>query len=788
MRKPVFLGKIRYGGCILTFMQGILLVLTAIFLLGQAYSDVWQSYPDNYSDSYSDSYPDGHPVSYSDSCTDGSTDGAAQQEKGNVLTVYLKNVPEELQETAAGTLFELAARENLFLVRTDEVLLDDGSHGGWQIGIYGNPDAGEEKELYFPDCRFLDCEVLNGEKIRSLLTAEDPESTLGVDRGSASSVGNIPTFRFAGNAVVRKLLALIEKSGTVNGVYRFVGLSKDAQLQDVQQQKAKEILSTLSEVCQVTEESLTGESGGSVRDSGLMGMILLVFLCAQIFLNIVFFLLVVMKNLGKQGKLALLGWTPAAFAIVLLRGFLLFAAAEIPFLAVAGYLLSGWNVFSPMLAGIFLAAAAGNVVLTGAELFLAAVVILFTKPLDAIRGRIPKKRLYALAAAAYLAVSAGLVFCGVYVDQPARSLYENAKLSGRWSQVSGYQVLGSISVGEDGESFQGGSNRLDQDLWEWYSGIADQEGVYLIHTEYYDREVLNAWESSRTYASVPEEPLWLFTMSPNYLRQQNIELDGEELLAAEEGTRLYLLPADLKGEEAERMKKWLVERDTKSIGSGDIRTAFTREQKFAFAFYEPEQEMFTWSEEEESALTESAPVICVVTPENMKYTETEGLRVSGLSGYLKFADRQTAEMYTSPELLGKYHLSDNQPVFRSVQDYIDGIQKQLRTTILWFGGVFLVLTVILAGLLLTLAAVYRMANKEKIAVKKFLGYGTWQICRGPALLPGVVFLIQFLAVYAMESRAGVLLILFSAAVQDAIFAGYMSWMEEKQMIQYFKGV
>ena len=51
--------------------------------------------------------------------------------------------------------------------------------------------------------------------------------------------------------------------------------------------------------------------------------------------------------------------------------------------------------------------------------------------------------------------------------------------------------------------------------------------------------------------------------------------------------------------------------------------------------YTPSSEMFTWASDREDAMTDSAPVIYVAVPENMKYTETEGLKVSGLDGYLK---------------------------------------------------------------------------------------------------------------------------------------------------------
>ena len=235
------------------------------------------------------------------------------------------------------------------------------------------------------------------------------------------------------------------------------------------------------------------------------------------------------------------------------------------------------------------------------------------------------------------------------------------------------------------------------------------------------------------------------------------------------------------------MEQWLKERDTKSISAGDIDTAFTREQKFQFVQYKPARESFTWSVEPDETLTTAAPVIRIAVPENLKYTETEGLRVSGLQGYLKFANKDTMKQFTSVDYLAQFDLEDNSLVFSAVQVYIDGLQKQLGLTVLWFGGGFLALFLILAGLLITLAAVFRIVNQEKINVKKFLGYGTWEMYRGPILLLTIVLILELIIMTVIQSRFGLLLLLLTAVLQLGIFVKYMSRCELKQLLKSFKG-
>ena len=203
--------------------------------------------------------------------------------------------------------------------------------------------------------------------------------------------------------------------------------------------------------------------------------------------------------------------------------------------------------------------------------------------------------------------------------------------------------------------------------------------------------------------------------------------------------------------------------------------------------YEPDQAFFTWTTDEQNSIETDAPVIYVATPQNMKYTETESLKASGFNGYIKFADVDAAVLCTKADMLSDFHLTDNELRFTDVHNYIDGLQKEMGTTLMWFGLVFLMLLLILTGLLVTLAAVFRVANQERINVKKFLGFSFLQMYSRPMLLLSVLIVLELAAMLIMGSKFGLLLVMIVSVIQLVIFMRYMAHNELKNVLADFKG-
>lgn len=739
MKRNRMIGKIRYAGYLLIVMQGLILALLAIFLLNQQYMNVWRTYP----------------------------------QSNESVTVYLKNVPAEKQQDTQNYLLTATDEQALYIARMDLLLNNSGDMNGYKFGVYGNADEQSAELSFLNEC------ILTGADLNVLINSDDPNSTLGVETGSIYSIGDIPGFRFYEHIVLKKLPSLFDDSQTVNGTYVILGLeSKEAR---------SSFLQGLADASGLQEDTLLEAGSGNAANNLVMRDVLLAFLAAQIFLNVVFFIVIVMKNLPKQGKLALLGWSRTAFAKEVLGGFFLFSVVAVPVLMLGNSLVAGWERFSLVLLGYWLMASCINVLVVLLELLISAFVIVIIKPLDAIRGRIPKKTLYVLGIFAYLMISGGLIFCGAYVDQPIASISDNARLAKRWEAVSRYQILSDISVGQDAASFSGSSKELDQDLYNWYSSIADTTGVYLIQTQYYDSKILAAWQSNRTYSSTPTKPVWLFTMSPNYLADLGMTLAADTLESAKNGVRVYLIPAGMSDEEKEHISKWLQEADTRSLSDGDIQTIFTQNPSFCFVEYEPDQAFFTWTTDKQNSMETNMPVINLATPQNMKYTETESPKASGFNGYIKFVDAQTATLCTKADTLSDFHLTDNELRFTDVHNYIDGLQKEMGTTLMWFGLVFLMLLLIVIGLLVTLAAVFRVANQERINVKKFLGFSFLQMYGRPMLLLSVLIALELAAMLVMGSKFGLLLVIMVSVIQLVIFMKYMAHNELKNVLAAFKG-
>lgn len=737
MKKVSFVGTLRYLGGLLIVMQGVLLALLAILMINNAYQEQWKEY------------------------------GKSE----NSMTVYLDSVSEESEYEIEQYLINKAESDHLFIIRRDSALMDDGSFSGYTFGVYGDVENNEVSFSFYGE------NVLNSEMLSALMQSEEDEATLGIDKGSVYSLGDIPTIRFGDQIVFKKLQTLIEDSGTIQGEYIIVG--EDSS-------KWQKMLTELAGICNSSEENLLKSMSGEEVDSDFKKMIIIVFVLAQMMLNTVFFIIVTLRNLDKGGKLALLGWSRGAFCYELFGCFLWYAVIAVPVLTIVGVLWSGWKQISIAYMSYFFLYAVLNLILIVIEIGISATIQMSVSPLSAIRGRFPKKVLYFLGILAYLGVSAGIVFCGLYVDSPMQMISENARLSESWEDVSDYQVLRNISVGNDESSFAGASKELDQDLFDWYKEIHEENGVYLAQTTYYDEEILNLWRTNEIYAAVPEEAFWYFTFSESYIRKLGIYVSDEMLKAAEDGTRVYLIPSGMSEEEKETMRSWLKESSVSGIRDGDINTVFNTNQKIEFVEYEHDDELFTWvtSSTEESVCM--MPVIYICTPENMTYFESESLRAIGLDGYIKFEDIGIAEKYLDSELLERYDLNDNNLSFTSVQNYIDGLQKDLMSTIAWFGLVFLILAVILVGILVALATIFRIANQEKLNVQKFLGYGFLNMYAKPVIMLSIVIVTEMVIMLCGGSKFGFIAILLVAVVQLLIFVKYMTKNEIRNVCMAFK--
>ncbi len=736
MKKVSIIGKKRYIGFLLIVMQGILVALLTILVLDSNYINRWNNY----------------------------------LEKNDNLTIHIKNVSDNHTEDVTDFLYNQAYEYNLFIVKKADKISQSGTFLGYSFGICGDPKG---KDVTFS---FLNNVILTANDFTKLLLSNTNDSTLGVDQGSIHSLKAIPSFRFGSNISVKKLNVLIEESKSINGDYIIVGLKND--------QKTP-FLEALALKCNVSVNQLTQSMQGNRFDDSLKTMIICVLIIFQMVLNAVYFTIISIRNIDKSGKLSLLGWSRIYYCSETLGQFVKYSIINMPLQIIIGILLSGWSKVNALFISYFTLFAIVNVVLVLIELSVPTIIQLSITPINAIRRRIPKKILYTFGILLYLIVSIATMYCAVYVDSPIRSVFDNVKLSKAWQSVSDYQILEEITVGNDDSSIKGESKELFDSFYKWYKDIYENEGVFLIHTRYYDNNVLDIWKNSNTYQHIPNQPTWYFAFSPNYIQQLHLSVDEEIFNEAKSGTRVYMIPTTYPKEERENLENWIKDSIPKSV-EGDIQTTFTKEGKIKFVEYDPSNELFTWNAKNLDQYFVTNPIIYICTPENMTFFELESLRAEGLDGYIKFENIEIAQKYLSNEILEKYKLDDNQPQFTSVHHYIDGLQKTFIQIILWFGMIGLILIVILIGILIALANVFRMGNQEKINVKKFLGYSFMQIYKLPVCLLTISSFVQILIMIIFKSKAGIILMVALACIQFIIFIQYMSKCEIKNILKSFK--
>ncbi len=738
MRKVPLIGTVRYFGAILIVMQGILIALLAIFMLNSTYQNQWNKYLE----------------------TDSS------------LNVHLKDISEIHKVNIEEFLYSEAIKKNLFIARKDLALDDKSIISGYTFGIEGDVKNNDVSFEFYGE-KVIDKDMLN-----KLLLSKRDETTLGIDKGSIYSVSEIPSFTFGEKTVFKKLDSLIEESGTINGDYVVLGLKDSDKNAFVQ---------ALASACNVPADNLLKEMRGYNVDDSFMRTILLLFIFAQMTLNTVYFMIITLRNLGKSGKLALLGWSRTAYCTETLGIFICYALLNIPIQILIGILLSGWSKITGLFISYFMLFAVINFILITLEVAISAIIQLSVSPLNAIKGRIPKNILYIFGILSYIGVSAGIVFSGCYVDGPMKTISENSALSQMWSNVSEFQILKNYSVGNDQSSMTGNSKALAQSFYDWYKGMCDDNGVYLIHTQYFDNTVIREWKQFDSYKNTPEKPFWYFAYSPNYIKSLKLNVDSSIINEAKSGTRVYLIPNSYSENEKVKLENWLKESSTQNIHEGDIITVFNKEKNVKFVGYTPKNNMFTWNTDSKYENSCSNPVIYICTPENMTFFESESLYANGFNGYIKFVNKAVAEKHLNTTILEKYKLNDNNPEFVNTEKYIDGLQKDLMTTVAWFGVVFLILTLILLGILIALATVFRIANQEKINVKKFLGYGFINLYRRPIIMLISVICIELGIMLIMHSNFGFMLMLILAVIQIIIFSRYMTKCEIENIRMAFKG-
>lgn len=699
--------RTRIFGYALLILQSFLAILLIIQSIGLKYDDQWKNYLDNQTSH----------------------------------VIYLNNVQDKYKSDIEQYLSNIANTENLLLVK--KVSNANETSSTIEIGVEGNP---ENKNLNF---RFYNENILDTNDIKRLLDANNSNATIGVDKSSLNTVKTLPNIPFTSKIVIYKLKQLNQKEGSISGNYQLVGrLSQD---------RFRLIVNKLSHISHKTSDQLLTQKSGYGTKPGFLYFVLILFNIVNLISIFVFYITYLVAKLKKYGSLILLGWSKYDIYVSEIIPFLLISMITTLILGIsffAHYLFLNLTIFRLLLELIFVLLI-GNI----ATFSLAFLAVNGLSNIDLIKNIFPHRILYIFLTIFYLVLNVGLVVTGVFMDKPMQSIIVNKKQAEQWNKVSNFTVLSKIDFGNSGnEMINDSSSNLNRSMFKFYSDIAKEKGVYIIHSDYNSKKQLSRLGYSKLNS------FWEFEMSPVYLKQVKVHVD-KYLPAAYAGTRVYLIPDYFSDDQVMQIKKFIKRQDQEGVSEGDIQTQFVKQRKFKFIRYHYSKNLFTWNTDVNGDIYTKAPVIYIATPENMTFFEIGNLSAEGLDGYLKFKNANTQKKFINDKFLEKYNLKDNKLEFLSVRNYIDGLEKSLVQTIQWFGLVLIVLLILLVFNSLILIMVFKVANHEKIFVKTFLGYSAFEIYS-----PILTFIIStnfvsLIIPILLQSKLGIILIFISFTTQ-----------------------
>lgn len=735
--KNIFNGKIlKYVTCLMIIVQGILFSLLATFYMGESYFNKLRIYPNS------------------------------------ALYIELKTIPEENTEMTYRFLDDYARQNGLFYIRKDLLIDDMGATIGITLSVDGDIESNRD-EL---NLDFLGENIISTSKLDKLLTSDNDDATLGLGKSSLNSIGDIPSFIMGNKVLVKKLETTVKETKTINGQYKIVGLNKD---------KEAEFLEGLSQVSGVDSSVFFDGKSGYIIDHGFGEMVIVGTFVFSSLVLLALLIVITIKNLPNLGKLILQGWSRKHFALKLYQPFLYTALFSVPLFIGYGIIFTGFTFKSLIFFSLMVGLGLINFLIIGILLLISSFFIFLISPINAIRERMPRKKYMGIAVFVYCLFNVCLIAICSYIDGPSREVEKNIEIKQSWDRVSDYKILKDISVGNDQASFNRQSKEFFRDFYNWYRSIADKDGVYIANTAFTSKDDLENYKANHVYEIVPNEEFWLLTASPNYLNKIGISMDDSLVEDAKEGLRTYLIPDNKSDEEIALLKEMLIEQDTKSIRPDDIDTTFNDNKEFNFVKYPYDEEIFSYSTDSSKDLMIKNPIILVLTPENMIYRESESLSAIGLeNSFIKLDDK--ADKYLDPSYLTKFNLGDNNIEFATISLFVDGIVRNLWVTIKIFLGFLLSLTFIVIILLITIVTIFQDAYKERISVKKFLGYSNFHIYKIPILLVIFVITIDIASVIILRSKVGILLMTIIALAQVIIFYMAMVSNQMKKLNLFLK--
>ncbi len=687
-----------------------------------------------------------------------------------IINLRLNN--RDLSEKAYEFLLSEAEDKHFILYRYDTIIDSlNAELSGVRIGVYVPTSA---PSMQSERLEFLGNSLYTNVDLTDLMRAESMK-TLGVEFSHKDALKAIPSFPSQFKLVVYKLEDLRKFSDTVESAYYVEGIT-NADYQTL-----------IQKVSAITgsEASLLVNQSVSVSNESLLQIILFYALIASSIILVVLMITYTTTLYKKLGAYLLLGWSHLDFAKRNLSIFVWIAFISIPLHFVIFFSFTqGFSFTLPLVLHIFSLACLPLLIVLFA-VSISAMTLCAIKPVCAIRNQIRIRTIFILMLILYLGVT-GLQYTALRgTDAPLARYNQLGRVSRQWEKVNKFYLLYQERIGDDVESFSRRSTKYAKDFYNWYQSVENEPGVYLIQTTNYDEEQLNSWRANGSYAHVPLRPFWYFTTNVNYLKEIHFSVSEEAKRAINDGVRVYFIPSSYSDREKAALQDWLKESSGSRL-NGDIQTKFMQNPRFEFIEYDPNEQFFTWATKENESIETSEPIIYLADTNNMTWFENESLFAKGLENSYVKLDTDGIKRYTSIQYLDQFQLSDNEQTWLSSADYVDGIQNSIRTYLQLFLSMILVLIFLGMFLVLSIAGIYANHYRERLAVKRLLGYGIISIFKLPFAV--ITLTNSFFIILAVVFRTNVGLIVFPLVylIQTGILVFYTKAASQKQMTQLIK--
>ncbi|MGV9195903.1 hypothetical protein ACTOVL_01655 [Arcanobacterium canis] len=658
----------------------------------------------------------------------------------------------------AGTAVRVAQGEaekngGLIIRRDPLVSRINGQTEGYRFGFGGQlANAPAQAELEFGGAKIFSQENL------AILSKGKQKSTLGLDQVQTDVIADIPSVDLTSRAVGMHLDELITRSGTARGTYYVIGLTPS---------QFDKISDKIAEIVATPKSKITAITSGEATTEGVFLPIIRAFIAIDLIMISMMFLVGIYQSMKQMGIYLLLGLTKREFLTIMWRFSLIGAGIGVVSIGVIE-LWQRWEFSINAQTAIDISV---NSALYIGSLLIACVPAILavsaTHPVNAIRNRVSQRVIVGAIAILFIFTSGASITGLHFIDGPMTQITKIQEIKSQWQPVEQTRILHEDSPGTNQISSNGANEGKEREYFNWYASIEDKPGVQLINTFDYNAEIIKKWHEERSYENLPIEPFWYFAASPNYLRSTHFDIPKTDEELAQSGVRVYYIPRSYSSEQQKAIRGWLIENDKNHLDS-PIVTKFTKNPRFEFRTYTPNEKFFTWNAEQPQNSTVIDPVIYLAKAANMTYFENESLVATGLeNSYIKL-DAQAAEKYAQAHYLAKYHLEDNAPQFIPVSDFLAGLHKSFLRLLQLFGTVIALGALIEIILLVGLVQLYGKSNAQRVAVMRLLGYPLIRIFWAPFALVFATTVIGTLVGIPLQSNGILWITPILGAIQIAV--------------------